>query len=397
MPKLINRAPRLCHERKSNQAVVRINGQKIYLGRYGEPTTKENYKKIIREWADERDNPPALTVNGMLLKYWAHAEKYYRHKDGTPTTEIRLIGDAIRVLKELYGHIVANTFGTRALNAVREKMIADGKHCRKSINDHVGRIKRAFAWACDLQLIDSGVYHGLLAFRPLREGRSVARESIPIRPVPMNVVSATLPHVSRQVMTMIRLQELTAMRPGEVTLMRPCDISVLDKVWAYRPMRHKTEHHGHERVIYLGRKAQKLLKPWLKRDVSAYLFSPAEAEAERNVTRRQGRTSPMTPSQYKRRPKKNPKRPKRDHYTVGAYRKAIDYGIVKANKLIKNTEKKIPHWHPHQLRHNAATRLQREFGTDVARVVLGHRSAAVTQIYIEVDRTKAAAIMAKVG
>ena len=35
----------------------------------------------------------------------------------------------------------------------------------------------------------------------------------------------------------------------------------------------------------------------------------------------------------------------------------------------------IPHWHPNQLRHNAATRLRREFGLDMARAVLGHSSA----------------------
>ena len=60
-------------------------------------------------------------------------------------------------------------------------------------------------------------------------------------------------------------------------------------------------------------------------------------------------------------------------------------------------EKEIPKWSPHRLRHNAATKLRREFGIEAARVVLGHRSAAVTEIYAEVDRSKAAAIMGKVG
>ena len=55
------------------------------------------------------------------------------------------------------------------------------------------------------------------------------------------------------------------------------------------------------------------------------------------------------------------------------------------------------HWHPHQLRHNAATKLRKEFGIDAARVVLGHRSAAVTEIYAELDHTKAAEIMGRIG
>lgn len=35
---------------------------------------------------------------------------------------------------------------------------------------------------------------------------------------------------------------------------------------------------------------------------------------------------------------------------------------------------KAHHWHPHQLRHNAGTYIRREFGLDVARVILGHSS-----------------------
>ena len=54
-------------------------------------------------------------------------------------------------------------------------------------------------------------------------------------------------------------------------------------------------------------------------------------------------------------------------------------------------------WHPHQLRHTAATELRRRFGIEAARVVLGHRSAAITEVYAEIDQGKAAAIMGEVG
>ena len=49
----------------------------------------------------------------------------------------------------------------------------------------------------------------------------------------------------------------------------------------------------------------------------------------------------------------------------------------------------VPRWHPHQLRHNAATWLRKEFGLDVARVILGHSSPVVTEVYAEMDREKA--------
>jgi hypothetical protein len=44
-----------------------------------------------------------------------------------------------------------------------------------------------------------------------------------------------------------------------------------------------------------------------------------------------------------------------------------------------------------------ATDLRRDFGIDVARVVLGHSSSAVTETYAQVDWNKAIQIMKQVG
>jgi integrase len=55
------------------------------------------------------------------------------------------------------------------------------------------------------------------------------------------------------------------------------------------------------------------------------------------------------------------------------------------------------YWHPHQLRHNAATKLRKEFGLDVAQVVLGHKTLAVTQVYAERNIESAAKVMLVVG
>jgi flagellar motility protein MotE (MotC chaperone) len=49
------------------------------------------------------------------------------------------------------------------------------------------------------------------------------------------------------------------------------------------------------------------------------------------------------------------------------------------------------------VRHNAATVLRKEFRLDAACVILGHTSAAVTEIYAKMDRKKAAEIMGVVG
>ena len=53
--------------------------------------------------------------------------------------------------------------------------------------------------------------------------------------------------------------------------------------------------------------------------------------------------------------------------------------------------------HPHQLRRNAATELRKEFGIEAARIILGHHSTAVTEIYAEKDEQEAVEAIMKVG
>jgi integrase len=217
------------------------------------------------------------------------------------------------------------------------------------------------------------------------------------KPVADSVVDAIQPSVSRQVWTMIQLQRYSGMRPGEVCSMRTIDVNTACLPWIYTPESHKTEHHGRERTIPLGPVAREILQPWLRSDLAAYLFSPVEAEEERRTVQRRKRQTPVQPSQRNRRRRK-PKTAPGVKYTKDSYRRAIERGIAKANQEIKKTGGvEIPHWHPNQLRHDAATRLRREFGLDVARAVLGHSSPIVTEVYAELDQAKAAEAMEKVG
>ncbi len=186
---------------------------------------------------------------------------------------------------------------------------------------------------------------------------------------------------------MIQLQRLTGMRPGEVVIMRTTDINMSGAIWEYRPNSHKTEHHGKERVIFVGPKGQEMLKSWLKTDLSAYLFSPREAVAERAADARKARKTRVQPSQKNRR-KRNPTRVPAEKYRVTGYALAIRRACDKAG---------VPHWAPNQLRHNTGTKLRREFGLDVAKAVLGHASILPTQIYAEQDQAAAAGAMLKFG
>jgi site-specific recombinase XerD len=232
---------------------------------------------------------------------------------------------------------------------------------------------------------------------------------------------------------MIKLQQLTGMRPGEVVLMRRGDIDRRGEVWKYTPKEHKNEHHGLTREIAIGPRAQEILKPFLdNREAHQFCFSPAEAELARNQTKKdahaQDYRSPSRLVRDARRARREA--PWSDHYTVAAYRRAIERACdqafplpeelrpntahispVKKAKLLKTwgVERYQSHhakvqahfqqyrWHPNQLRHNAGTMIQDTFDLLASQRVLGHQKPETTRIYAKLRFEKAAEIMKAVG
>jgi len=271
---------------------------------------------------------------------------------------------------------------------VIHRLLIDAGWSRSYIRDNVNRIRRAFRWAASEELLPVAVYEALRTVTGLRRGRSAAREPKKLKPVPVAQVKAVLPKLTKQVAAIAQLQLVTGARPGEICKMRPRDITRgIDGLWLYRPSSHKTDHHGHERRIYLGAKAQKILRPWLDRDPDAYCFSPAEAVEARNERCRKARKL-MTLSQTGRSRKKNPKRTPGAKYTKDSYRTAIARACAKAD---------IPVWTPNQLRHTQGTLIRGKFGLEASQVVLGHSTADVTQIYAERDFDLAKRVMREMG
>jgi integrase len=225
-------------------------------------------------------------------------------------------------------------FGPRSLKAVRERMIEQGL-CRRVINSRVNRIRRMFKWGVENEFLHSSVLHALQAVAALKRYRSAARESEGVKPVADWMVDAVVKVVPAPVQAMIELQALTGMRSGEVTIMRACDLETSGRIWAYRPATHKTEHHDVERVIYLGPRAQEVVKPFLRRDTNAYLFSPAEAEAERRAACHLARVTKLScgnrPGTNRRnRPKKRAWRPLHDVVVPAGHRLRMSTGVSAA-------------------------------------------------------------------
>jgi integrase len=395
--------------KQSGQAIVTLTNtlgerRDILLGKYGTSESQAEYTRVLAEWqANGRRFPqptalgPDLTVNELILAFWQHAERHYRRPDGTQTAEIHCLRAALRSLRQLYGHSRVKDFGPLSLIAVRQRMIESVDErtkrpwCRRTINLHTYRIRSVFKWGVEQELVPAPVLHALQAVRGLQKGRSDARESAPVKPVQEALVAAVLPYVTPPVRAMIELQRLTGMRPGEVVILRAIDLDMTGKVWLYRPGsdqedgKHKTAWREHGRVITVGPRAQEILKPFLKTDLYAYLFSPRESMDAVWAERRKNRKTPSRAVQTR---KRQPKRQPGARYRVSSYRQAVIKACHKAG---------IPEWHPHQLRHTRATELRRDFGLDTARAVLGHRTSAAAEIYAEVDLNKAAEVMERLG
>lgn len=428
MPKLKIQIPKYRLHKASGQAVVTLSGKDFYLGEHGSEASQVEYNRLLAEWqlngrgALSKNSEEELRVDELILAYMVHVKSYYV-KNGKPTTSQQHIRDTLKPLHYLYGKTLVGDFGPLALKTCRERLISEQRLCRTSINKAIGIIKRMFKWGVENELVSPVVYQSLQAVSGLRKGRSPARENKPVKPVPESHIEEIRLFVSQQVWAMVQLQLLTGMRPGEVVILRSCDIDTQGKLWTYIPESHKTEHHGHARVIYLGPQAQEILRPLLKPEIKSYLFSPSDAETQRREEQHsQRKTSLSCGNKPGSNRTKNPKRKPQDHYTVNSYRRAIaracDRAFPPPEHLAKHsgeTEKawqtrltdeekqelrewqKQHKWHPHQLRHNAATRLRKEFGIEAARIILGHQTPAVTEIYAERDLGIAADIMARVG
>jgi integrase len=303
---------------------------------------------------------------------------------------------------------------------------------RKYINVQVGRIIRMFRWGVENEKVEANVLHALRAVPGLRQGKTTARELPPIRPVPDSQVAAVLPHVPAPVKAMIELMQLTGARAGELVILRGSDIDMTGPVWQYRPEKHKTQFHGHERIIYLGPRAQDVVRPFLRLNPAEYLFRPDESIAAHREKRKAARKTPLScgncPGDVKQsKPKKLPG----EHYSVGAFRQAIERGCdiafpppselarirVPGNKTKNMRQETTAEWkarlgerwtelkawrdshsfNPHQIRHSCATTIRKQYGLEVVQAVLGQKSVSASQIYAEKNLEAATRVMAEVG
>lgn len=236
-----------------------------------------------------------LTVTLLCDAYWVAIQGRYS------AGETRNIMMAIRIVRQLFGTTPAADVGPNAPRIVRESMIAGDKTAkpprqswsRGDINIQMKRIRQIYKWGTSREMLPPAAYHALATLESRKRGQSPARESTPVKPVDDKMILAIKKHVSAQVDAMINLQLVTGMRPGEVRAMRPADIDMNGHVWLYQPEEHKTVYRGKKKTVYLGPKAQGIIRPFLKnRPTTAYFFSPAETDIARRAELTRRRKTP---------------------------------------------------------------------------------------------------------
>ncbi len=374
--------PKLCRHKATGHAYAKIDGKQVWFGPFDDPTTYEKFGRALAarvggasggiESAEAEEISSGMTVNGLADKY----EVFVEQEGG----DVDRAKHAIEPLRRMYGSTPAADFSPRKLDLVRQEWIGR-QLARKTINERVNLIRKAFKWAVAREYIAESVWTRLEAL----EGTTRGATSKKRKPVDMADVLAVEPFVSRQVWALIRLQLLTGARPSELFGLRPCDIDRSDDDWCFRLDEHKTAEHDEERILWFNADARKVLCEFLPRAMDLPLFSPREAFAEMKAKEAEG----------SRRPGQKPTKRRTDRqirlsYTKDSYCRAVTRACEKAG---------VPRWTPYRLRHTVATKLRKHASIDEAQAVLGHARRSTTERwYAELDReTKARNAVRKLG
>jgi integrase len=367
-------------------AFVRINGKRIYLGKYGSQEAAQNYARYIAEWSVSPSSILPIgkcTVDTLAVAFLDYAKANHYPSD---YSNYKI---ALQILLNTYSGYSVELFSPKCLRTVQEQCTKRkskyGKpYSRQYCNKLTNCIKTVFRWGVAQELVPASVAEALKFVPALRQGKTTAPETIPRLDVPDEVMRTTLPHLLPTIAAMVQVQREACMRPNEVCRMQVGDIDRSGEIWMYCPAKHKNTWRGHKKIITLGKPEQELIAPRLiGKTPEQAVFSPKDAIRERWEHNTIHRKIKRTPSMIKRHEHRM-NQYERKFYTVNAYGKAIERSITNANLTLPD-DQKIPYWTPYQLRHASITELSMKYGRDVARAVAGHKTVDVTKGYDHSD------------
>lgn len=343
----------------SGQARVRLGYKMFYLGKHGSPESYARYYSLLAEYnANGKELPEdedaeavrmaddVIRVKHITADFRAESLPDYRSNAASYNKFTNLCD----LLDDRHGEEPANEFGPLKLQALRDVMIETGigknprPNSRQYANDQVKKVVEIFRHGVARELIDADRIVALKALKPLKRGQ--APDNPKRKPVPLDAIRATLPHLTATAAAMIRLQLATAMRPSEIFRMTPAMIDRTGAVWFYRPDAHKTEHHDIAKAVPILGDALEVLTPYLFGDANELCF----------------RTTKGTP------------------WNKDSYRRAV----TRAAKAAK-----VEHWTPYQIRHRSLQSVRDQAGPEAAQALAGHSRMSTTEIYAKAAEAKA--------
>jgi integrase len=380
--------PQMRRLAKRDLAYVFMDGKRHYLGRWNSPEARKRYRLLITEWeaahrgeAVYRPSGVLVTVRDLVAAFLTHAEVYYRHPDGTPTSQVRTFAWAARDLLDSHADTPAAEFEPADLRALRDRWATarvrgDGQRwTRAAVNVALKKVKAIFDWGAAEGYVPEANAALLAKVKGLPPQRSAAREPGPVRPVPLPLLWRSLGELADAWQTIALVQLRCGCRPGEACRMRGDElfregtVTVGDetfrvptweraskvsgrkrsgRLWAWVPGRQKNAWRGKPVAYLIGPRLQTLLAPLLARYGSGYLFpSPKVAGIPRSMT---------------------------------GYGEATD---------------EAGGWGPGRLRHNFLTSRKRRAGLEAARASVGHVTTVTTRQYVQDDLDDAAPLTAR--
>jgi integrase len=440
----------------------------LLLGTFGSPESRAEYRRVLAELEsnsgryrlkEDGSVPSGLTVSELCLRFWQHAEQYYRLADGSPSGEQVHFEYALKPVVDLYGHTLATEFGPLKLKAVRQQMIDTYRYLirstegsetldkwvhenrlrqmadqpdkweiksnagwelveildkkqtisRKVVNQRIDHIKRVFKWAVSEELVPPSVYEALKTVAGLRRGRSGTYDRPKVKPVSPQHVEAVLPYLCPQVSAMVQLQELIGARETEICVLRGRNIDKSGSVWWYtidpnevtvdgQPAnQHKTAHHEDSD----GYANVKMLPigPKAQEILGPWLRENADEYVFQPREARQSQNA------ERRKTRETPLWPSHVKHQAKK-KKATPKRAPKdrydrhsyARAIARACQKaNVPHWHPHQLKHSCGTVVRKKYGLEAARAYMGHNKVSTAEIYAEKDMEMVEKIALEMG
>lgn len=299
---------------------------------------------------------PCTPLKRLVVTYCAHAEKYYRRADGSPTGEAANIRSTMRALLESFGDkAAAEDITAKSLKAWRDEQIAKRDWSHGYTNQQTLRVQRMLRWAVEREIMTAADAASALSVLPLAARESAARK-------PAEKVVPSLQQIRRLVGLMpkhhadvVAVMAATGCRVGEVLTLRRDELHLGRQAYIAK-RQHKNAHRGHTRLIPLVGPALTAVRRALRTSGGEYVFRPL-----------------------------NPRGQKRSRQWL---QRAIDSACAKAG---------VERFSTHAIRHAAARAVRPKAGLDAAAALLGHRSSRTTELYAPVpsdDAFEAARVLA---